>query len=576
MTIVFTALHFANFRNFESVIRTLAERGHRVHLLADEREEFGGQALAERLAAAHPGVTWGWAPSPVNEPWFPVAQKLRYALDYVRFLAPRYADVPKLRLRNIKRTPRLIRWLSVLGHRPVTALLTWYERTLPTSPSVQDFFRRERPDVLLLTGLTFSRSFALEQLKAARALGIRTAACIMSWDHLSSKALLHLPPDRTLVWNPVQKTEATDMHGLEPARVVVTGAQCYDQWFDRQPTASRTAFCDRLGLEASRPFLLYVCSTMSPAPDPLEPHFVRQWILALRASDNPVLRDIGVLVRPHPERVKEWQGVSLEGIPNVAMHGRMPLDGDAKADYFDSLYHSRAVVGLCTSAFIEAAVVGRPVMTLLLPEYRMHQDGMAHFRYLTTVEGGLLHVADDMTGHLRQLTDVLAAPEGREDRNRRFLTAFVRPGGLEHAATPEFVAAVEALGAEPSPSPDPAFAADPARPSLAGRLAVAGTRGVGRWLLMDDQDYERMASEHERVEEKQAILSDRAARREAEQREREARLRAKAEQREAKARERARRERDQQWRRWRYVVGTSAPVVRVKNSLRHLLGGRPQ
>ena len=315
---------------------------------------------------------------------------------------------------------------------------------------------------------------------------------------------------------------------------------------------------------------------MSPAPDPLEPHFVRRWIQALRASDEPALRDIGVLVRPHPERIKEWQGVSLDGIPNVAMHGRMPLDGDAKADYFDSLYHSRAVVGLCTSAFIEAAVVGRAVMTLLLPEYRMHQDGMAHFRYLTTVEGGLLHVADDMTGHLHQLADVLSAPEEREDRNRRFLTAFVRPAGLDHPATPEFVAAVEHLGSEPAPVPDPAFVAAPQRHSLAGRLAIAGTHGLGRWLLMDEQDYERQASEHEREEEKHAILSDRAARREAEQRERDARLRAKAEQREAKAKERARRERDQQWRRWRYSVGTSAPVMRVKNGLRHLLGGRPQ
>jgi hypothetical protein len=42
MKIVFTALHFANYRNFESVIRTLATRGHRIHLLADEAEMFGG------------------------------------------------------------------------------------------------------------------------------------------------------------------------------------------------------------------------------------------------------------------------------------------------------------------------------------------------------------------------------------------------------------------------------------------------------------------------------------------------------------------------------------------------------
>ena len=53
---------------------------------------------------------------------------------------------------------------------------------------------------------------------------------------------------------------------------------------------------------------------------------------------------------------------------NAALYGRNPLNPDAKADYFDSLYHSHAVVGLVTSAFLEAAIVGRPVHTLLLPE----------------------------------------------------------------------------------------------------------------------------------------------------------------------------------------------------------------
>jgi hypothetical protein len=85
---------------------------------------------------------------------------------------------------------------------------------------------------------------------------------------------------------------------------------------------------------------------------------------------------------------------------NVVVHGRTPIDSDAKADYFDSLYYSCAVVWLVHEAcFSKAAIVGRPVVTLLLPAYRMHQDGMAHFRYLLTVEGGLLHTAPDISAH---------------------------------------------------------------------------------------------------------------------------------------------------------------------------------
>jgi hypothetical protein len=413
MKVVFSALHFASFRNFESVVQALAERGHHVHLMADETERFGGQALVERLSAQYSNVTWGWTPSPAGEPWFPFAQKVRLALDYVRYLDPRYADAPKLRLRNIERTPRIVRWLTsgagglLVGHRPIARALKWLERTMPQSSAIEQYLAEQRPDVVLLASLTFSRSLQIEQLKAAKVLGIPVAACIMSWDHLSSKTLLHIPPDLTIVWNDVQKQEAMDMHGLPAERVVVTGAQCYDQWFERAPARSREEFCRAVGLNPSRPFVLYVCSAMSPVPDPVEPVFVKQWVEAMRASANPRLRAAGVLVRPHPERVREWEGVSLDGLENVVVHGRTPIDSDAKADYFDSLYFSDAVVGLCTSAFLEAAIVGRPVLTLLLPAYRIHQDGMAHFRYLLNVGGGLLQTAPDLESHLVQLGEVV-------------------------------------------------------------------------------------------------------------------------------------------------------------------------
>ncbi len=62
MNVLFCALHFAYYRNFESVIRELAERGHRVHLAADEPEMMGGSQLVERLTAECPGVTFGFAP----------------------------------------------------------------------------------------------------------------------------------------------------------------------------------------------------------------------------------------------------------------------------------------------------------------------------------------------------------------------------------------------------------------------------------------------------------------------------------------------------------------------------------
>ena len=565
MRLLFSAPHFAYFRNFESVLETLAAQGHHIHLAADEPETFGGQALVERLAGSYPCVTYGSVPSPADEPWMPFAQKVRYALDYVRFCAPRYADVPKLRLRNVERTPRVVRWLmKAVGETPITATLKWLERSMPRSASMRSWLEGLAPDAVILTSLTFSRSSAVEQLKAARGLGIPAAAAIMSWDHLSSKALLHIAPDRTFVWNEVQKREAIEMHRLPPESIVVTGAQCYDQWFDRRPSRTRDDFCAAMGLDPSRPFVLYVCSAMSPVPTPVEPLFVKEWVTALRTSADPKLRDVGVLVRPHPERVKEWTDVAFDSFDNVVIHGGTPIDSTSKADYFDALMFSHAVVGLCTSAFLEAAIAGRPVLTLLLPAYRMHQDGMAHFRYLLDVEGGLLHAAPDMSAHLCDLSDVLSRSGEREERNVRFLTAFVRPHGLGVPATPAFVSAVEQLAALPR-NVDPRFARHTATQDAVRWLAGATRAGVGQWLMMDAIDVARARSEAQNDQRKHAILEKRSLYFE---------NKTRARQEQARAREHE--QRLKEWAKWRRGLSARKQLARIKGGLKQLVGSGQQ
>ena len=136
MKVLFSALHFAYFRNFESAIRALVERGHHVHLSADEPEALGGQQLVERLASEYPHrVTWDFAPSVGQESWYDAASRLRVGLDYVRFLDRRYRDMPKLRTRALARTPRIVRALaSVPGsRRALVSALCRIERLMPRS-----------------------------------------------------------------------------------------------------------------------------------------------------------------------------------------------------------------------------------------------------------------------------------------------------------------------------------------------------------------------------------------------------------------------------------------------------------
>jgi hypothetical protein len=504
MKILFAALHLAYYRNFESVVRALAEQGHEVHLTADEPETLGGRELAERLAAQYATVTWGLLPSLEDEPWFDAARRMRESLDYVRVLDDRYPE--KLRLRTEDRAARVVRGATRMpgGVSLARQALKAFERAMPVSAALRDYLAAQRPDLVVVTSLTYSRSQQLDVLRAARSLGIPVAAAIMSWDHLSSKALLHVAPDAVLVWNEVQRQEAVEMHGLPASRVVVTGAQCYDQWFGRTPERDRAAFCRAIGLRHDRPFVLWVHSALSPTPEPPEPVLVQRWIEALRASTDPSLRDVGVLVRAHPERMKEWAGVDLTRYDNVAFHGGNPIDAERKQDYFDSLFYSGAVVGLVTTAFVEAAVVGRPVMTVMLPEYRAHQEEMIHFRYLQTVAGGVLHAAPDLPTHLSQLARAIASTE-RDERNRRFVAAFVRPAGLDVPATPAFVTALESAARIPVA----ATTRSPWYQGAAVTLASWSDTAAGRWLMNDkradlwDEDADnRTRLKHHREERK--------------------------------------------------------------------------
>ena len=115
--------------------------------------------------------------------------------------------------------------------------------------------------------------------------------------------------------------------------------------------------------------------------------------------------------------------------------GGMPVIESNKADFFDALYHSALVVGINTSALIEAAILGKRSFTVADPRYQRTQEGTLHFHYLT--EGGILQKSPDFDTHLKQMADELKrGAEGRVADLRRFIESFIRPHGLDKPATP--------------------------------------------------------------------------------------------------------------------------------------------
>ena len=518
--ILFVMLHPGFIRYYEEAILTLAAAGHEVNLAFEiSRDKLGEDVTAQRLAASSPNIRCESAPQRLesvreflarsdraavrtgeeprarsdHEAWESLATTVRLLEDYVRFFGPEFRDAATLRGRAEKRLPRV--YTDVLGvaarpapaRRIVRGLLQGIEAAIPTLPAIDAFLRECDPDLLLVTPLIELGSQQVDYVKSARKLGIRSALCVASWDNLTSKGLIRVLPDHVIVWNEAQATEAMTLHGVPSDRITVTGAQTFDRWFSMRPSRSREDFCRRVGLDPARPYLLYTGSSVFIAPE--EVPFAERWLLALRESGMPRLAELGALFRPHPANSRQWHTFDSSSFPNAAIWppvGTDPNSAGFKEDFFDSVYYSDGVVGINTSAQIEASIVGRPVFTVRSPEFAHGQEGTLHFRHLVD-ERGVVREAASLDEHVRQIAAALDGA-GRSGRNDEFLKWFVRPHGLDAPATPIFANAVEALcrKARPAPRPDSVWWRTVRLPVFLlarGALALAEGRPVWVYLI---------------------------------------------------------------------------------------------
>jgi hypothetical protein len=457
--------HSLYLRHFESALRWLAERGHEIVLVFSPLPKEFDRTLLVTLTREYPNIREEKFLSRTSW-WWPVSDGARALRDCLRYFEPEYERAPALVDRGVRRLPTGIRWalqnVPGLCSKPLRELLKGglrlVELALPPDPGIVAALRHWCPDLLIVSPMIDFSYGQTEYVKAARQLGIPSVLAVASWDNLTNKGVIQICPDLVLVWNNFQEHEAVTFHRVPPDRIRKTGAQLYDHWFSMMPSMDRSRFCAQTGLDPARPIILYLCSSLFICRE--EAKFVKEWLSELRRSGNPVLRGANVLVRPHPGNSEQWNGVDLSSLGPSAVWpaaGAAPIDDSRKRDYFDSLYYSNAVVGLNTSGFIEAGIVGRRTLTITNDHLRTTQDGTLHFHYLT--QGGLLEVAVDYEQHFGQLARALARPDETQEKVRTFIHSFVRPAGLDNPATPLFVEAIEyARTLQPQPWRTPSYA----------------------------------------------------------------------------------------------------------------------
>ena len=407
-----------------------------------------------------------------------MAARLRRAIDLLRYLEPAYDGTPRLRdargraragVRGALRRQRvgargLARGRCSAGccaapRRPSRPAATW--------PA---YLREQQADALLITPLIgVVGSSQPDYLRAARAARLPTAVAVWSWDHLTSKALIRDAPDR--------------VHRVErgPARRGRPAAR--DR--ARPRGGDRRAVLRPVVRPAPEPHPRRVLRRRGPARRQAVPALRRLGALCRQpvrrpgscsggsppsaASADPALRSCAILVRPHPQRMREWEGVDLSRVRRRVGVGRQPGDraGARRLLRFAGLQprrgrpeHQRVPGGRDRGP----AGAGDPAG-------RVPRQPGGHAALRLPVHGGR-RIAADQPHARRALRPAVARCWRRPAiawATSAFIRAFLRPHGLDVPATPVFADAVEALaashGRRPQPTPD------------------AGADRAGRWIL---------------------------------------------------------------------------------------------
>ncbi len=397
---------------------------------------------------SHPGVTALALPLERSGPDRRPVALVRAAADLNRFLHPALARARLPRRRALRRFLRLagaswspavaeaVEGLDLPGElcERLASLFHELEELIPPEPGLEQAVAGLDVDGILLVTRCVLGGFDPDVVKVARRLGIPSIMLVWSWDNLSGKAVLSEHPDHLLVWNDVQLREAVDQHGVPRERVSVLGAANFDRFFEATGAGARRP--DTAGPART---ILYLASTHKIARE--EPVIFDRWLASVRACDDPAVREARVVVRPHPA-VHAWD-LWTPGDERVVVAPRdreVPRDPASTVELLRLLREADAVVALNTSAELEAAIAGTPVLTFRAPDAH-GQEGSAHFEYLLEAHGGFVIDAATLEEHVARLAAVLRGEYDR-GRLRAFVEEFIRPAGIGRAVTPAVASAI--------------------------------------------------------------------------------------------------------------------------------------
>ncbi len=302
---------------------------------------------------------------------------------------------------------------SLFANRPSLEILTlfniWLTWAFRPGREWEELFKELQPDLVFNSSHIHGPQADLP-LYIAHRMQIKTATFVFSWDNLTTRSRILVPYHAYLMWNDGMKSLLLAQYPyIQPSQVIVTGTPQFDYHFKPEFALSRGELCNRLGIDPSRPFVLY---TTGMDTDFLDEHkFIQEVISILTNLD----------IKPRPQLVvrtyikgtsPEILALSCQNNPDVVFppilwdkQWIMPLHEDL-ALYSSLLRHCALGINAASTVSLELMMLNKPVINLgmeppgsALPaweQFSRHVD-YEHFRPVAASGGVMIaHSVNDL------------------------------------------------------------------------------------------------------------------------------------------------------------------------------------
>lgn len=269
-------------------------------------------------------------------------------------------------------------------------------------------------------------------MRVAYRLGFPTAAFIFSWDNLYSRSRIFVPYHDYLVWTESIRQHFFEIYPQTPAdHVYVTGTPQFDFHFKPEYHLEREDLCTRLGIDPSRPYILYTTGYSKDFNDEhkiLEEviHFVQE--TELQPKPQLVVRTY--LKGNSPEMV----ALSHQDLPDVIFPAVQwerrwltPLYEDIFT-YTNLLRHTALGINAASTVSLELMMHGKPVINLgfeppgsRLAHWTRFSRHVEYEHYLPVIQSGAVMVARSIEDLRAMITRGLTQPQANHPAQEQFL-----------------------------------------------------------------------------------------------------------------------------------------------------------